>query len=298
MSKLIQLTQGKVAIVDDEDFENLNKNKWYYSKGYAGRKNKIKGPDYGKLIYMHREVMDAPEGKQVDHKNHKKLDNRKENLRICSNAENNWNKSFTKRNKIGEKGVWYIKNDNKYGAMIKKNGVTYWIGSFQTKEEAAAKYREKAKELHGEFVYDENIKEADLSSLTIEPRAETYVNKTSPYIGVSLTREGNRFVVLLKGNYLGMFLSANEAARKYNEAAIKLDGEKAILNKIEDSKDIVFKSKHDKRVILSNGKGSRVSLVSKTNKYKVTIRGKGTFSFNEEQEAISEYNRLTQEDNN
>lgn len=95
--RTIPLTQGKVAIVDDSDYEWLNQVKWYLkyvdeNRFYAARHRKIKGEK--KTIYMHRAIMAGDldaiglDSKEVDHRNRNRLDNRRENLRICSKKEN------------------------------------------------------------------------------------------------------------------------------------------------------------------------------------------------------------------
>ena len=101
--KRIPLTQGKFALVDDEDFEALSQFKWRAkhcpdgrrpeksSKWYACRTEiRKRGPKAGKKkeVYMHRFLMDAPRGKVVDHLNGDGLDNRRANLRICTQKEN------------------------------------------------------------------------------------------------------------------------------------------------------------------------------------------------------------------
>jgi len=94
----IPLTQGKFAIVDIEDYEWLSEHKWFAKKTksasepngqyYAARSQRTKKSNAVKTIYMHREIMNCPDGKEVDHANNNKLDNRRENLRVCTKQEN------------------------------------------------------------------------------------------------------------------------------------------------------------------------------------------------------------------
>jgi hypothetical protein len=146
--KEIQLTKGKVAIVDDEDFERLSSLKWCMGSKYA-----VHGVYDGQKvrhIFMHRLIMGNPEGKQVDHINLDKLDNRKENLRICTRSQNGANKKAQKNNKCGYKGV-SLNKGKYYRAQIKINKKVIHLGMFKTAEEAAEMYKAAAKAFHGDF---------------------------------------------------------------------------------------------------------------------------------------------------
>lgn len=88
---------GGVALVDDEDYEELNKYKWYGvktgSNGTGGPYACRSGPrneDPRRKIYMHRVIMNCPKGMEVDHGNHKTLDNRKCNLENVTKQENKY----------------------------------------------------------------------------------------------------------------------------------------------------------------------------------------------------------------
>lgn len=150
--KEIQLTQGKVAIVDDEDYELVSKSKWYYLNnrvGYAQKCEKVDGKWVSLL--MHRFIMNAPSIMQIDHINHNGLDNRRSNLRLCTKEENHLNLKLYKNSTTGIKGVHIDKT--KYRAQIFKNGRKINIGNFDTIEEATQAYSDKAHELFGEFAY-------------------------------------------------------------------------------------------------------------------------------------------------
>lgn len=145
--KTVSLTQGFVTKVDDEDFEELNKHKWYYLNGYAARK------ENKRTIRMHRQLTDAPTGVQVDHVNCDKLDNRKFNLRFCNPSENGRNRKRNRNNSSGFKGVQWIKSRKKWTARICLNRKERNLGYFNTAEEAAQAYDIAAKLIHGEFCY-------------------------------------------------------------------------------------------------------------------------------------------------
>ncbi|MBS4195368.1 HNH endonuclease [Lederbergia citri] len=160
MTREIPLTKGKVAIVDDVDYERFGEFKWhcvggkYAARSVGGRKNK-------RMVYLHREVLEAEEGQIVDHINGDKLDNRKSNLRIVTSAENLYNTSIRSDNTSGYKGVVYVEDCNeKWEARIHKDGKKIILGRFETPEEAACAYNEKALELFGEYARLNEIKES------------------------------------------------------------------------------------------------------------------------------------------
>jgi len=149
--KKIHLTQGKVAIVDESDFEHLSKFKWFavechINKFYAARKENKKN------LYMHREILGL-EGKQVhcDHINGDSLDNRRTNIRACTPSENGRNRTLPSNNTSGFKGVSHYKNFGKWGARIKIYGKPKHLGIFDDPEKAAKAYDAAAVLIHGEF---------------------------------------------------------------------------------------------------------------------------------------------------
>ena len=144
MKKLL-LTQGKYAIVDDGDFEWLNQWKWcYLSVGYAVRVEKKR------MIYLHRVIMRNPTWK-VDHINGNRLDNRRVNLRIVDNFQHARNKSMSKNNSSGYKGVYFHKASGKFQAYIDPDRKRKCLGYFSNPKEAAKVYNEAAVKYFGEF---------------------------------------------------------------------------------------------------------------------------------------------------
>jgi hypothetical protein len=140
--KKIKLTKGKVALVDDEDFKWLSKHNWYASISgynyYAQRTKKRKN------IRMHRVILNAPKGVIVDHINGNSLDNRKQNLRLCSQSENMCNRLSPVINTSGFKGVSQIKTSKKWEAYINKDGKRVRLGNFLSAKEAALAYNKAA----------------------------------------------------------------------------------------------------------------------------------------------------------
>jgi hypothetical protein len=154
----ILLQNGTVVLVDDEDFEALSKYKWNCNNyGYACRTvglEQWRNGDREHLLYsvvlMHRIITNAPKGKDVDHKNHDRLDNRKNNLRICTRQQNLRNKQKSLNSKYRYKGVERESN-HRWIAKIYYRKKQERIGVFETEELAAKAYDEKAKSHFGEF---------------------------------------------------------------------------------------------------------------------------------------------------
>lgn len=149
--KKIPLTQGKFAIVDDADYERLSKWKWRADfKGYAVRERRLRDGVGGRTIRMHREIMEPAEGLQVEHINGDKADNRRENLRVCTRAENARNRRKNVNNTTGFKGVRRHSRQNGPRLWVAQVDLVY-LGCYATAEEAARAYDEAALKLHGEF---------------------------------------------------------------------------------------------------------------------------------------------------
>jgi len=148
--KIIQLTKGNVAQVDDRWFDFLNKDKWHSFRGYAARHSpRVNGKS--DIIFMHNVIKPPPDGFEVDHKDRNRSNNQEENLRYCTRTQNLQNKPPTSKNKTGYKGV--SPNGIRWAAQITVCGVRHCIGTFDTPAIAAHAYDEYAKKYFGEFAY-------------------------------------------------------------------------------------------------------------------------------------------------
>jgi hypothetical protein len=149
MTREIPLTQGKVALVDDADYQWLMQWKWYFLArkigGYAVRQ--VRGPHGQILTYMHRVIVTPPAGLQVDHIDGNKLNNVRSNLRIATQSQNCANKPAKEGITSGYKGVMWT--GTKWGASIRGK----WLGSFAAPEEAAIAYDHAAIQAYGQFAY-------------------------------------------------------------------------------------------------------------------------------------------------
>lgn len=129
--KTIPLTKGQVALVDDEDYLGLiARGKWtLHNQGYAYRWDRSVKPE--KCLLMHRVITNAKRGREVDHINHNRLDNRKINLRVTSRSGNNYNRQKTKGFELASKG-WKA-----YLVRVGFRHKRIYIGYFKEAEEAS-----------------------------------------------------------------------------------------------------------------------------------------------------------------
>lgn len=230
--KEIPLTRGKIALVDDEDYERLSEWKWSYNgTGYAVRSEHYyrDGKRRTRTILMHREIIKTPDGMETDHINGDRLDNRKCNIRPCDRKQNVWNNGSQLNKTSQYKGVSYHKGYKKWLAQIGKNGIHYFIGWYKTELEAAYYFDVKSLELYGEFARINGIKKEDvIFSLN---------NKTSKYVGVHWSNARHKWCASIQYNYknknLGRYDSETDAALAYNKAANMYHGDKAKLNIID-----------------------------------------------------------------
>jgi len=165
--KQIQLTQNKVAIVDDEDFEWLNQWKWSAYKShniwYAIR-SELTTNKNRTIIRMHREILGLKLGDKLesDHINHNGLDNRRCNLRICNRFQNQHNRQPQKNCSSSYKGVYWNKEYRKWQIQIQVNGKRKNLGRFNSEIEAARVYDEAARGYYGEFAFTNFKRKGDI----------------------------------------------------------------------------------------------------------------------------------------
>lgn len=143
--KIIPLTKGKFAKVDNDDFEKVKNINWCYTiNDYAINDT---------LGLMHRFIMNTPIDMDTDHINHDKTDNRKYNLRICTRSENNYNQKIRTGYTSLYKGVSWSKPLKLWLCQITFRKQLFVLGNFSSEIEAAKAYDKKAIELFGEFAH-------------------------------------------------------------------------------------------------------------------------------------------------
>jgi hypothetical protein len=153
--KELVLTKGKVALVDDEDFERLSKYKWTTQKGqkggYYAHRTITVSLNCKKKILLHRQILGISDPNiKVDHKDRNSLNNQKENLRICTQSQNLANRESKLGSTSKYLGVSWHKVNKIWVASINK-GPKKYLGSFRNEVDAAKAYNEAASKVHGEF---------------------------------------------------------------------------------------------------------------------------------------------------
>jgi len=154
--KTIPVSQGRTALIDDEDFEIVSQNKWSLKKSnhdrteYAHRSIKVNGK--WTHVSLHRFILNPPSKMEVDHIDGNGLNCQRANMRLCTHKQNMRNMRM--HNKHGLKGVHFVGNlppHRQWMATIKINGFLKTIGHFPTLIEAGAAYNSMAVQHFGEF---------------------------------------------------------------------------------------------------------------------------------------------------
>jgi hypothetical protein len=150
VSTIIQLSrQGSVALIDEEDLSVLSGFRWHLSAaGYAVRN--LPGRGKGSVL-MHRQILNAPTGFEVDHVNGNRVDNRRSNLRLASHAENSRNQGRRSTNKSGSKGVHWDSSRRRWAVELKKDRRKIYVGRYSSIEAATAAYDVAVVKYHGSF---------------------------------------------------------------------------------------------------------------------------------------------------
>ena len=140
------------ALVDIKHHKEISKHKW-----------NIGGGEYvftninGKLLGLHRFIMNPPDGIVVDHINHNKLDNRECNLRICTHQQNSWNSKVNSKNTSGHKGVSWSSTNKQWQSYITVNGKPIRIGQFKDIDDAIAARKAAETKYFGDFAYNPGL---------------------------------------------------------------------------------------------------------------------------------------------
>ena len=146
----IALTRGREAIIDKDDVATISGHKWCALRAPNGRWYAVCRSN-GNFLFMHRVIMNAPAGRDVDHANSDGLDNRRSNLRIATRSQNLGNRRKMPGRSSRYKGVTWHKARHKWRAYIGAGGVLRHLGYFLDEADAALAYDRAALEAWGEF---------------------------------------------------------------------------------------------------------------------------------------------------
>lgn len=141
------------AIIDIEDVEICSKQVWHFTTTNGvrtGKKKNLPTTFIHRYIYQYHNGI-IPEGFVIDHINRNPLDNRKCNLRLCTQQQNSWNKGISPKNKVGYRGVYFNTRDNKWISQISVNRKNKILGKFDSPEDAYDARLIAEKEMFGEF---------------------------------------------------------------------------------------------------------------------------------------------------
>ena len=150
----VALTKGYEAIISSADAHLVERHNWVVvikkcNKIYAYRSIGPRGKQ--RTIYMHRVIMNAPDGYEVDHVNGDGLDNRRQNMRLVTHQQNLCNQLISSKNRSGFRGVSWDKNMKTWRAQITVHYKMKFLGLFESAESAHAAYVEASKMLHGQY---------------------------------------------------------------------------------------------------------------------------------------------------
>lgn len=145
----IPLTKGKNAVIDECSKDTVSRYIWHFDGKYAATNTVVNGKR--KKIRMHRLLLDAPSGLDIDHINGDRLDNRLTNLRVCTRSQNLRNQGLRSNNSSGYRGITYYKPYKKWAAQIYIDGKNKRIGYFDDLASAVDAYNEDAKKYYKNF---------------------------------------------------------------------------------------------------------------------------------------------------
>lgn len=223
MVVIVPLTQGKAAVIDDEDAARVLAYKWsaYTSRGKWYARRSISGAD-GKPrhLQLHRFIASAPQGTGVDHVDGDGLNNRRSNLRLSSHAQNGANQRRPKNNTSGYKGVHRAE-----GRWAAKVGSTY-LGVYATPEEAARAYDTAAREIYGDFA---RLNFPDEQIVVARRVGGPAHNSTSGVRGVVFNKQAGKWTARMRHQgrrlFVGYYATAEDAAQAIKAKARALSGE-------------------------------------------------------------------------
>ena len=232
-TKEIKLGRGPdVTLVSASDYELASQWKWHLRSGYPVRAIWLsRSPSRRTHVSLHRFLIGAKDGEFVDHVNGDPLDNRRSNLRLCSQLENARNKKITTKTSCF-KGVSRRSSGNKFASNIRVDGVLMTLGAFDSEEAAARCYNAAAVYYFGEFARLNPVEATSETWQEISIAATHKYNKgrfSSMYLGVAFNKKLKQWIANHSdgdgGSYLGVFKTELEAAMRVDAAIFNRHGD-------------------------------------------------------------------------
>jgi hypothetical protein len=210
--KRIPLSSGQYALVDDCDFERVAQYRWHKApKGFYPCSN-IKG----KKVYLHKFIMDCPEGFEMDHINRDRLDARRANLRVCTSSQNKLNIPPKKNNTLGLKGI--KKNGRGWAAQFQWHGKSQFLGTYSTQEAAGRAYDRAAHAAAPEFACL-NFSDGIWSEDRLEFFRISGIKAVSGFMGVR--QVGSRFAARLRSGIKNLYLGTFDTPEQAHAAVLQ-----------------------------------------------------------------------------
>ena len=151
-------SKNEIFIFDKEDYDKIKNYCWSITHNKKGGYVMAYDSNLKKKIMLHRLIINCPPNMMVDHINHNKADNRKENLRLCNNQQNSMNHKISKRNTSGYTGVHWSNKSQKWESTLFENGNHHYLGRYDDIEEAVRVRREAELDYFGEFAINESFR--------------------------------------------------------------------------------------------------------------------------------------------
>lgn len=223
MKKYIQFKHG-TAIIDEQDFDRINQYKWHSVDVDGSGRIYAACSIKGKTTYMHRMVMGAQAGEEIDHIDRNGLNNSRQNLRFVTSSQNKLNQSKRSDNTSGHKGISWCPDREKYQVYINIDRKRKSLGRYKTLEEAIYVRDQAAKAHYGEYARENSSlsEEAQIEPQRAIPRTlrRTGSNNSSGKTGVTKFKDKWRATITIDGKVklIGIFDQLEEAVAAREKA--------------------------------------------------------------------------------
>lgn len=224
------------ALVDEEDYPLVADSSWFLMPSHDGilhaARSGINRKGTKGVQFLHNVIMQPPDDMFVDHRDGDGLNCTRGNMRYCTFAQNMANRRQHRHSTSPYKGVHWHKGEGKWHARVLHDGKRHYLGAFDTAEDAARAYDRAAILTFGEFARINFPRDEYGDAPTIEKRPRR--NNTLGYTGIAHETKHGYWIAKIKhqgkDRHIGVYATAEEAARAYDKVARELHGDRARLN--------------------------------------------------------------------